>query len=278
MDSSKVGPLVAGTSKQVEYAGAEIRDGKPMPFVRVIETGENYDGYTVQGPHILIEDTRFTGPLDIYATLPIVFRGVTVRVTQDSHWAIHTRPGAGAFYFLWSEAGGAEGSNVVVSTGLLLRAGKAIVYRSHISRVEDGIHADAASTSIIENLIDGLVARPSSHNDAIQIPAQARNISIERNRMVNQNPQTSCIFNEGSSITIKDNYLAGGGWVIYGGANSNGHGGPGSRDVSMTGNIFGSDFFPKSGHFGPVAYWDSRPDRANTWSGNAFSDGREIKP
>jgi hypothetical protein len=48
--------------------------------------------------------------------------------------------------------------------------------------------------------------------------------------------------------------------------------------VSVMGNIFGADHFPKSGNFGPVAYWDSRPDGAGTWSDNRMSNGKEVMP
>ncbi len=274
IDASRTGPAYIGGSLRALFAGGEIRDAKPMPFAREIAESATYDGFTVPGPHLLIEGITFTGPLDIYVKVPTVFRGVTIRLENKSHWAIHTRPGAGPFYFLWSQAGAAEGESAPGSTALLLRAGNAVVYRSHISNASDGIHADATGAIIRENLIDELATHPGDHNDAIQIAPQARDILIERNRILNVNPQTSCLYNAGSGVTIRDNYLAGGGWVIYGGANDNGHDGVGAHNVSVTGNIFGADHFPKSGHFGPVAYWDAR----NTWSSNRTSNGKEIKP
>lgn len=269
-----VGPRAAGYAPGANFTGAEIRGETAPPFARKIEDAAAYDGFDVAGPHLLIEGATFTGPLDIYTPLPVVMRGVTVRLADGGHWAIHTRPGAGPFYFLWSEAGAAAGKSSPGSTALLLRANDATVYRSHIAQASDAIHADAATAVITENLIDALVTHPGDHNDAIQIPPQARNISIERNHIHNRNPQTSCIYNSGSAITVRDNYLSGGGWVIYGGAKDNGHGGPGARDVRFTGNIFGLDYFPKSGHFGPVAYWD----RTAIWQRNRFAGGRAIEP
>jgi hypothetical protein len=269
-----VGPSAAGYASRGDYPGGEIRDSMAMPFARKISEPATYDGFTVAGPHLLVEGVVFTSALDVYVTLPIVFRGVSVRVQNPSHWAIHTRPGAGPFYFLWSEAGAVKGQSAAGSTALLLRGNSAVVYRSHISNSSDGIHTDATTAIVRENLIDGLVTHPGDHNDAIQTAPQARGIVIERNRIHNVNAQTSCIYNSGSDVTVRDNYLAGGGWVIYGGGKDNGHGGGGARNVSVMGNIFGADHFPKSGNFGPVAYWD----KANTWSGNRYPDGSEIAP
>ncbi len=269
-----VGPSAAGYASRGEYPGGEIRDGMAMPYAREISEPATYEGFTVAGPHLLIEGVAFTSALDIYTTLPVVFRGVSVRVQSPSHWAIHTRPGAGPFYFLLSEAGAVDGQSASGSTALLLRANSSVVYRSHISNASDGIHTDATSAIIRENLIDGLVTHPGDHNDAIQTAPQARGIVIERNRIHNVNPQTSCIYNSGSDVTVRDNYLAGGGWVIYGGGKDNGHGGDSARNVSVTGNVFGLDHFQKSGNFGPVAYWG----HANTWSSNRMSNGKEVKP
>jgi hypothetical protein len=274
VDASRVGPAVSGVAQGTTFIGGEIRDGKPMPFARVIAESATYDTYAVAGPHLLIEGATFTSALDIYSRLPIVFRGVTVRTEGESHWAIHTRPGAGPFYFLWSQAGAADGRSAPGSTALLLRADDAVVYRSHISNASDAIHADAAGAILRENLLDGLITHSNDHNDGIQIAPQARSIVIERNRILNANPQTSCIYNAGSGVIIHDNYLAGGGWVIYGGAKNNGHAGESAKDVSVSGNIFGLDYFLKSGNFGPVAYWDT----ANTWANNRTAAGKQIKP
>ncbi|MEQ1577659.1 MAG: hypothetical protein ABL894_08400 [Hyphomicrobium sp.] len=275
-----VGPIAGGyklDERAPAFDGGEIKAGLVPNYARLIANSASYDGLIVPGPHLLIENVTIQTALDIYTPLPVVLRGVNVHVLAGGHWAIHTRPGSGPLYVLWSRIGGSfmfDGPTFEVATGLLLRGGPAQIYRSHITLAGDGIHADSANITMTENLIDGLVAREGSHNDAIQMAPQARGIAIERNRIQNVNPQTSCIYNAGSDIAIRDNYLAGGGWVIYGGAKDNGHGGDGARNVTATGNILGFDHFAKSGNFGPVAYWD----QTYSWSDNQFSDGQEIKP
>jgi hypothetical protein len=98
-------------------------------------------------------------------------------------------------------------------------------------------------------------------------------IEIAGNKVL-PNPQTSCLTLLGARITVHANYLAGGGWTIYGGANNNGHGGGAAGDVTVTDNIFGRDYFAKGGHFGAVSYWS----QANVWRDNRFSDGNRIVP
>jgi hypothetical protein len=269
-----VGPRAAGYGQLERHVGAVIKSGVVYPFAKVVSGPAVYDGFRVGGPHLLIEGAEFTGALDIYSVEPVVLRGVRFQLTEDSHWAVHTRPGAGGFYLLWSEIE----STHRVGTALLLRGDNAVVHRSIIRDASDAIHADAAGAAITENLIDSLSTYPGDHNDAIQIAPQATHIEIGRNRIENPNPQTSCIYVQGNNITIRDNLLAGGGWVIYGGANGNGHGGPGSRGVTVSGNIFGQDHWPKSGHFGPIAYWGPGPDGSNAWRDNRLANGADVKP
>lgn len=272
IDISKAGPLAGGftpVDAGTTGPGLEISATKIPGFARLVNHREIYDGAAVGGPHLLIEGVRLQRSLDIYTPLPIVIRGAEIGVAGGP-WAVHMRPGSGPLYVSWSRIGGADQP---VQTAILLRGAPARIFRSHISVAGDAIHADAAHALISDNLIDGLSAIDGWHNDAIQIAPTASDVVIHRNRILNQNPQTSCIYIGGNTVTVSDNYLAGGGWVIYGGAHDNGHEGPRAHNVSVTGNIFGFDHFPKSGNFGPVAYWDP----ANTWSNNHFATGAAVE-
>ena len=173
-------------------------------------------------------------------------------------------------YLAGPEIGGGEGARVDVA--LLLRAPGVTVFRSHISNALDGIRMTAGGHRVRESLIDGLITRPKDHNDGIQTSPEATDIVVERTRIMNANPQTSCILIRGSGIHIRDSYLAGGGWTLYGGFEGNGHGGPSSTGLEVSGTIFGRDFFKKSGSFGPVTYWGP----GNRWSGNTYDNGGEV--
>lgn len=274
VESEKVGPEAAGISTAGTYSGTVLRDGQDYPFAVDVPHGAEYGGIPVEGPHLLIAGAHIAGGLDIYTGRTVVLLGSIVRPERDANAAIHTRPGAGRLYMLWSEAGGARGARTEV--GLLLRADGAVVHRSHVSQVLDGIRLTASGHRITQSLIDGLEARPKDHNDGIQTSPQARNIVIEQTRIINPNPQTSCILIRGNGISIEKSYLAGGGWVLYGGANGNGHGGESSAGLTVRDTIFGTDFFSRSGHFGPVTYWNAAG--GNAWQGNRYPDGAPVTP
>ena len=280
IDATRVGPPARGYRSLMRYAGGVIRDGFDYPFARPVSSSATYHGFEARGPHLLIEGAAFTGSLDIYATRPVVFLGCSIRIEKSSYWALLARPGAGPVFFLWSEAGSTSAggdpndTSHAVPVALQLRADDAIVYRSRVSMATDGIHPNGNRISIIENLIDGLTYYSGDHNDGIQIETRAHDIAIVRNKILNPHRQTSCLNLLGNRIRVEANYLAGGGYVIYGGARSNGHGGPRSSAVKVTDNILGREYFPKGGHFGPVAYW--QPSEGNVWRNNRFDDGMPV--
>lgn len=272
-----VGPQAAGYRDLKIYAGGEIKDGRAYPFAREVPASASYDGFKVEGPHLLIEGVAFTSALDISRSTPVVLRGVSVRVPPGSPWTILVRPQAGVFHLLWSDAGGNETAGKPPASGLDIRNTASVIYRSHLSRAADGIDISARNVLISESLIDELANFPGSHNDAIQLAGTAADIKIERSRILNANPQTSCLYILGRNISITGNALSGGGWTIYGGAKNNGKGGAGASGVAVTDTIFGREYYVKSGNFGPLTYWDAAAP-GNVWKNNRFSDGAAIDP
>ena len=276
--AANTGPAAAGYHDLRAADGGEIKDGRIYPFARAIAQTAVYDGFEVKGPHVLIEGVAFTRPLDISLSQPLVLRGVSVRVAPESPWTILIRPHAAAVYLLWADIGGdpTSVSRKATPSALQLRGDNATVFRSHLSHTGDGIDISGRHIGISETLIDDLASFEGSHNDGIQLAETAADVRIARTKINNANPQTSCIYVLGDGVSITDTYLAGGGWTLYGGAKNNGHGGKGASNVAVKNTVFGRDFFPKSGHFGPVTYWDRAP--GTTWSANSFDDGRAIAP
>jgi hypothetical protein len=278
---SHVGPLAVGLAPVARHPGGEMHEGRSYPFVQRIERSSVYDGFRVEGPHLLIERVLFTGPLDIYLSLPVVLRGVAIRPETAAHWALHTRPEAGPVLVLWSEmraastAGAPNDRSRALSRALYLRSERVTVYRSHLTSAADGIQIHAPRARVIETLIDGLVYWDGDHNDGIQMLGRGADAEIVRSRIVNGNPQTSALNLIGEQVRVEDNYLSGGGWTLYGGAHHTKRLPGSTRGVIIRGNVFGRDRFPKGGHFGPVTgYDDAGP--GNVWSGNRWSDGTPI--
>ncbi len=276
-----VGPAAAGLPPLSQSAGGEMHDGRAYPFARRIEQSATYDGFRVEGAHLLIERVLFTGPIDIYVRMPVVVRGVSIRTRTGAHWALHTRPEAGPVLILWSEmrAGSTEGAPAdrrnALSRALYLRSERVTVYRSHLTLAADGIQIHAPGARVIETLIDGLVYWDGDHNDGIQMLGRGADAEIVRSRIVNPNPQTSALNLIGERVLVADNYLSGGGWTLYGGAHHTKRVPGSTRGVVIRGNVFGRDHFPKGGGFGPVTGYDAAGP-GNDWSGNRWSDGAPL--
>ncbi|MFV0296616.1 MAG: hypothetical protein ACK5JT_10915 [Hyphomicrobiaceae bacterium] len=275
--------LASKSADRKVFPGATIRDGGSYPFVRRIERSAFYDGFAVKGPHLLVENVDFSSGLDLFTSLPVVFRGVRVAIHRPEHWGILSREQAGRFYFLWSEvtgdAAGTGGRTVGgrLGIGLYLKSPGAIVYRSHVSRASDGIQVHAPGAQIIETVIDDLVHFPGDHNDGVQMLGRASALTVLRSRIENANPLVGCINLNGTPSLIAHNVLAGGGFAIYGGARRNGHDASFvARGVRVEDNVFAQTFYPRSGRHGPVTYWDSTAGAGNVWRGNRFDDGAAI--
>lgn len=277
----KVGPAAAGYAMLKAAPGGTIKKREDVAAGKWIDHAASYDGFDVRAGHLLIEGVAFSSSLDISAPFPVVLRGVSVRLSQASPWAILMRPSSGGLYVLWSEAGGSDemiSNPQPIDAALDLRGAPAAVYHSRFSRALDGLHISGSETRVEQNLIDDLLTFPASHNDGIQLLGRPAGIKIYKNRIINRHPQTSCVNLLGVRISVTGNYLAGGGWTLYGGAKNNGHGGEQGGPVTVSNNTFGRDVFAKSGHFGPVAYWDKSGTPGWVWQENSFSDGKPIAP
>ncbi len=98
-------------------------------------------------------------------------------------------------------------------------------------------------------------------------------LTVRHNTILNRFEQTDAIslfedFSPQFDRVITNNLVAGGGYTIYGGANS---GGQPTHHIVITNNRFSRIYFPNSGGYGPVAAFDPR-GRGNLWSGNVWDD------
>jgi hypothetical protein len=280
LHADMVGPSAAGFVARPAVPGMTIKDDTTADFLRRVDGAATYDGFAVSGPHLLIENTAFMGPLDIYAELPLVLRGVSVRIEGSSYWGVLSRIDAGPLYALWSDIGGTrpQPGQPGVQRGLYLESANAVVYRSHISRSADGIQVHAPGARVIETLIDDLVTWPGEHNDGIQVIGKGERLTVQRSRIVNPHPQTSCILLQRGGHVIEDSFLSGGGWVIYGGATAKAPDIEAARNVRVIGTVFGQERSAKGGTFGPIADWDGSAASGNVWRNNRFTDGAPVEP
>jgi hypothetical protein len=240
-------------------------------FIQKIGTSATYDGFTVNGPHYLIQGAKIEASIDDYSSLPLVIRGSMIVVKSDAYWGIMGRAAAAPVYVLYSDISGLPG----VSSGDLvwLNSSNSVAFRNHIHGISNHglqVGGGAYNVQVLENLIDHWTPAPGSHNDGIVMDGTARNVTIGRNKILLNVPETGAINVGGwvgktTSLIMDSNYIAGGGYTLYG---------PGAAGNSFTNNVFGFDQYPNVGRWGLVypGSWAS----SDPWINNRTADGKSV--
>lgn len=152
-------------------------------------------------------------------------------------------------------------------------AGTFHALRIDVSGSPDGVTIGNDS-SLTDSYVHDLVTFEGAHNDGVNADGRLRT-SIIHNTILNSNSQTSAMYvgntEEPSNLIVRDNLLAGGGYTIYAGLGA----GPG-QGIRFENNVFSKRYFPRSGSYGPVAYWQN--GNGNTWVNNRYEDGTPITP
>lgn len=276
-----VGPEAIGiTSFGQVFTGGAIRDGESYPFITEVNGSATYYGQTISGPHLLIEGRYIDGDLDFYVSKPVVILGSWIRPSAGGYWAVHFR-GQQALVFFSSigattSAGAPDDPAHQISDAVSGEAHDSVFYRNYFSLACNTFELGGDNHQIVENLMEDFVYYTDAHLDGIQVGGGNAGYRILRNKILLNSDQTGAIslfqdWGVSTDFVIDSNYLAGGGYTFYGGAGALGH----STDVAFTNNVFGRDFWPESGYWGPVAYWD-RDGAGNVWSGNRFADGEAL--
>lgn len=145
-------------------------------------------------------------------------------------------------------------------------------------QISNGVIED----SYIHNF--GLNSADGDHLNGITVGGgDPRSLLIYHNTIFNNYAQTDAIalfqdFGPEENKTIADNLLAGGGYVMYGGAADGCNGPPSafkcnpSSDIVVTGNEFSTMFYRSAGYYGPIANFNAKGS-GNIWSGNKWADG-----
>jgi hypothetical protein len=150
------------------------------------------------------------------------------------------------------------------STGIVIK-------NNNISQFRTGVQI---STGMIAgNYIHDPGYIYGDHTNGIVADRTAELLTIYGNTVFNDLNQTDDISLDSSrsgqdvaNKIVADNLLAGGGYPIYGGDSK----GNATSNIVIVDNEFGQLYYPRSGQFGPVAYFDPT-GTGNVWSGNVWS-------
>ena len=148
--------------------------------------------------------------------------------------------------------------------------------------LDDNIQKAATGVQIFQGTIQGnyihnLGLISTDHVNGITTNGDTQPLTIQDNTILNPYEQTDAIglfqdFGVVANVTINHNYLAGGGYTIYGGEGSVGA----ASNIVITNNQFSSQYFKQSGKWGPVTAFNSNGS-GNSWSGNTWvSSGKTI--
>jgi hypothetical protein len=156
------------------------------------------------------------------------------------------------------------------STGMVIKDNNISYFRTAIQ-----ISTGLAEGNYIHD--PGYIA--GDHTNGFYVNGGTEPLTIENNTIFDSRGQTDAInLDAGTSgvpvanKTIENNYLAGGGYAIYGGTSP---GNPTSH-IIIEGNRFGQQYYPQGGRYGPVAYF-APTGQGNTWSGNFWdTTGKAI--
>lgn len=216
----------------------------------------------------VIEGKRITSPLIITASAATVtIRNCLIR--SDGYWMILNDEGA-RLIVEDTELDGTPGNGDSAVAGY-----NYTLTRCNIHHCVDGVKAGSNVTIQDSYIHDLLIQGADPHNDGIQSLGTTA-LTIRRNTIIVKDGATSCvILSTGSAsamrnITIEDNLLGGGAFVVYGGYEA------GRDDVKKVSNIvirnnrITTQIFPRGGAYGPFT---SVSAPAVTMAGNTWHDG-----
>ncbi len=245
-----------------------------VPAQATSGTGWTWNAAT-QCAEVTVPGVTVTG-LDITGCLDVTASNVTVtkdEVTSDGgNFAVSLRHTTGVTIEN-SALGGADTAAGRVSEAIDDVYGDSagmIITGNNIADFKTAIQVTTGQ--ITGNYIHspGFVA--GDHTNGILDIGTTQPLTITRNTILNSLGQTDAISLDatGSGQTISDktitgNLIGGGSYAIYGGTTN----GNTITDITITGNDFSQATYPKSGQYGPVAYFTTA-GTGNTWTNNTW--------
>jgi hypothetical protein len=211
---------------------------------------------TISRDGAVLKDVEIRGSLSITAD-DVVVRNV--KVVSDDFWPV--RVTGQDVRLVRSTFVGGPGSQASLS-------GTFVGRRLNLHGAGDGVKM-SSNSSLTDSYIHDLAEFEGAHNDGIEA-TDAVNARIVHNTILVSTGQTSAIMlseygsTPDSNVLVKGNLLGGGGFSLYGGAPDT------ARGHVVVDNLFTTRFFPRSGYYGPVAYWSPE---GNTWENNRWADG-----
>ncbi|GGK79300.1 hypothetical protein Sme01_21980 [Sphaerisporangium melleum] len=228
---------------------------------------------TVTKDGTVIDGLLVNGEINVQAD------NVTIRNTRvaaaPGEWGVIQRNGHGGLTVEDTEIFG--NGKQRTQFGIINQGGDLTVRRVDIHTISNGILTEQGL--IEDSYLHDPKYYSGDHTDMIMCtsgPPSGAKLVIRGNTVINTLEQTGAIalfqdFGVVRNVTVEGNFLAGGGYSLYGGAGSKGT----SSNIKVVGNVFSKDVWAKGGYNGPVAYWDKNGS-GNEWRDNVWEDGKPV--
>ncbi len=233
--------------------------------VEVTGDGAVLAGLSISGPvqvrasHVTINDVKVVTGGDTAISLWST-AGVTIENSTIS--GLNTTAG---------RVGSAIDDRLGNSTGLVVKADNISFFKSAVQ---------VATGLVTGNYIHDPGYITGDHTNGVIADGGTGQLTIRGNTILNNLSQTDAITLDGMTVagpvankTITGNLLGGGDYPIYGGT-AFGHT---TNHIVITNNRFSQAFYPKSGQFGAVAYFDPAAV-GNVWTGNVWDTTGLVIP
>jgi hypothetical protein len=224
---------------------------------------------------IIAEDGAVLENLDISSSVQVVGDNVTIRNSQISTGG--ETMGIGMRHVKNTLV---EDTTITNDAKTRLMVGVKDVYGDAAGTVLRRMDVSGTSTAIQmeegilqDSYIHDPQMRDGDHINGVTSNGGSAPLVIRHNTIMNPFSQTDAIslfqdFGTQRNRFIEGNLIAGGGYSIYGGAGVKGK----TSNIKIRNNRFSTVYFPQSGYWGPVAYFEVK-DPGNDWHGNVWADG-----
>ena len=232
---------------------------------------------TVTTPGTTIKDVALEGSISVEANnTTIEDTEVTVNGTQGCGSScggrgIWIKPGVtGTVIQSVSCHGGALSGNNVTQYCIMSNDSATTIKQLHAYNCTECLAGPMNLSNSFINESDATI--PGEHYEDLYYGGGAGPLIVNHNTMLNQQGQTAVVFasvdfGNQTTLTITNNLMAGGGYMIYGGGS--GSGGKVVGPVTITGNRFSREFYPNGGYYGVASYMN---EAVTTWSGNVWDE------
>ncbi|MFJ5302930.1 hypothetical protein [Streptomyces sp. NPDC088350] len=235
------------------------------------------DGKVIRGWDI-------TGSLDIYANDVTV---IDSRITSDNWWGINLRPGYHGLRVLHSTVTAVPGKGPD-NGGVDYAVSNMGTSSVEVGWCDVSVFGDALAMgqgNLHDNYVHDIApfinqgGEWQHTNAVISGGGNTGKLVVRHNTLLNptglkQGASGSIgLFADSGvvrNVTVDDNWIAGGAYALYGGDT-------GATGITVTNNVFSTQYHPDSGGYGPVAHWNAG-GAGNVWRNNRMSDGRPVLP